>query len=353
MEESSFSTETVVDIEYLEKFAAPKPVGSIVHDDWVSSLQGCQDCIVSGSYDKSVRVWTVDGKNIITMSHHTEPVKAVAWIKKGDPVSYIVSGSHDQTLLIWEWNSETKKAECLCSCRGHARSVDCVAVDSTRTKFCSGSFDKMLKIWSTSTEDMERDIDETDKSRKKQKTDNRKPVVRTPLMTLEGHKEAISSVLWSDVKEVCTASWDHTLKLWDVEEGVHKQTLTGNKAFLSISFSPLSNLLASGSVDRHVRLWDPRTQDGAVVKHSLTNHSGWVTSVCWSPDSQYQLISGSYDKTLKLWDTRSPRAPLYNMSGLDDRVLSVDWSIPEVLLCGGVDNCIHAFQASSIEPLKE
>ncbi|XP_077862025.1 ribosome biogenesis protein WDR12-like, partial [Saccoglossus kowalevskii] len=82
MEESSFSTETVVDIEYLEKFAAPKPVGSIVHDDWVSSLQGCQDCIVSGSYDKSVRVWTVDGKNIITMSHHTEPVKAVAWIKK-------------------------------------------------------------------------------------------------------------------------------------------------------------------------------------------------------------------------------------------------------------------------------
>ena len=39
----------------------------------------------------------------------------------------------------------------------------------------------------------------------------------------------------------------------------------------------------------------------------------------------------------------SPRAPLYDMNRHEDRILAVDWSLPEVMLSGGADNKLHVF----------
>lgn len=346
IQEKNIPAETVIEIEYIERNPAPQPEDSLIHNDWVSCLEGNLQYILSGCYDNTIHLWTTKGESLTIIPGHSAPVKCVSWIDltEENPVGQFVSGSHDQTLLLWQWHRDTNEVDCICVCRGHAASVDCVSVDKTGKRFCSGSWDSLLKLWSTDSDSTCVIPENEERPLKKKKTDAPKIPSRVPLLTLSGHTEGVSSVSWLDDSTLCSASWDHTIKLWDMEQAQVKSSIQGSKVFLDLSFSPLNQLIVTGSADRHVRLWDHRTSEGAIVKCSFTSHRGWVSGVAWSPSNSNTFISGSYDMIVKLWDVRSPKAPLYNLTGHDDKILAVDWSVPDLLLSGGADNHLKIFQ---------
>ena len=95
------------------------------------------------------------------------------------------------------------------------------------------------------------------------------------------------------------------------------RTLRGHSdAVNSVSFSPDGRILASGSSDRSVKLWD--VESGEVI-HLLRGHYNWVNSVSFSPDGT-KVASGSWDKTVKLWDVTSGEC-LQTLEGHSDHCL--------------------------------
>ena len=141
--------------------------------------------------------------------------------------------------------------------------------------------------------------------------------------TLRGHTEEIRQIAWSpDGRLLASGSNDQTVRLWDVATGQALHTLTGHTDPVgSVAWSSDGRLLASSSGDQTVRLWDGVTGQ---VLHSLTGHTSWVSSVAWSPDGR-QLASGSYDQTVRLWDGVTGQV-LHTLTGHTSLVLSVAWS---------------------------
>ncbi|KAF3391820.1 hypothetical protein DPV78_010812 [Talaromyces pinophilus] len=120
------------------------------------------------------------------------------------------------------------------------------------------------------------------------------------LQTLEGHFGSVQAVAFSpNSKLVASGSSDKTVKLWDSATGTLRQTLEGHSDWVqAVAFSPDGKLVASGSSDKTVKLWDLAT---GTLQQTLKGHSDWVQAVAFSPDGKL-VASGSSDKTVKLWD---------------------------------------------------
>lgn len=123
------------------------------------------------------------------------------------------------------------------------------------------------------------------------------------LRRFEGHTGPVLSVAFSrDGHHVVSGSTDQTVRLWDVAGVQEIRMLKGHRGPVNaVAFSPDGKTVVSGGADRILRLWD---RASGTEKRTLTGHSDWVWSVAFSPDGR-RILSGSADRTMRLWDVKT------------------------------------------------
>ncbi|XP_030455779.1 WD40 repeat-containing protein HOS15-like [Syzygium oleosum] len=263
--------------------------------DW----NGDGTLLATGSYDGQARIWTTNGELKTTLSRHKGPIFSLKWNKKGD---YLLTGSCDKTAIVWDVKAEEGKQQfefhtgptldvdwrnnvsfatsstdnMIYVCKigenrpiktfaGHQGEVNCVKWDPTGSLLASCSDDITAKIWSMKQDKYVHDLKE--------------------------HLKEIYTLRWSPTGSgtnnpnqqlvLASASFDSTVKLWDVELGKLIYSLNGHRdPVYSVAFSPNGEYLASGSLDKSVHIWS--LKEGKIVKTYTGN--GGIFEVCWNKE---------------------------------------------------------------------
>ena len=243
------------------------------HGDVVESVAITADGgrVVSGSNDKTVRVWEVESKQCISiLEGHKGQVWGVAVTADGRRV---VSGSRDRTLRVWD----VETGLCLVTLNGHTDAVTRVAMTDEGQRVISCSWDKTVRIWDVETGGC--------------------------LITLKGHtSEVLGVAITKDGKQVISSSRDRTVRVWDVETGSCLVMLEGHTdQVVGVAVTRDGRQVISGSSDNTIRIWDVASKRCLAT---LEGHTQGINGVAVTADG-CRVVSGSGDNSVRVWDLKT------------------------------------------------
>lgn len=332
------SLEEAVSITYFPATTAPDLTDEEEQlPDWVSCMSYEPSILCSGCYDGTIHLYAQSGESLSKLDSAnvaTGPIKALGTTQGENSQSlWIAAASLDHSLSLHTYSTENG-LEAFGQCVQEETSFAISSLDFNKSSstssslvLASGDGNGCVRIW-----DINASNDGTDSgssaTKKKQKTSSSgKKVLQKeikPRVTMESaHSQLISGVSWGNhstdnLSHLITGSWDHSIKLWDVEKQDCLLTLNGSRVVSCLDTSyHTEGVVATGHPDCTIRLWDVRVQttnQSAVVSDTTfrPSHKAWVSDVQWSPSNPYQLASTSHDGTVKLWDIRSSN-PLYTV----------------------------------------
>ncbi len=141
---------------------------------------------------------------------------------------------------------------------------------------------------------------------------------------------------------------DRTIRILSANNCEEIQCMEDDYLCTSLAFSPRGDILASGSVERVVKLWDIKTGDCLAT---FEGHEYPVLSLSFSPSGD-KLVSSSGDTTLIVWDIDN-REKIRQMKGHTLYVLSCDWDPSgNRIASGGVDALMCIWDANSGEKIQ-
>lgn len=173
----------------------------------------------------------------------------------------------------------------------------------------------------------------------------------TELAEIEAHTGWIKAFAITQFGQLlASGSADKTVKLWDVKTRKLKQTLLGCEGEVcSLVFNPEGNLLIGSGTDRAIRIWEI---DRSQTRHILQGHSGAVNALAVSPSGRI-VFSGSEDKTIKIWDLQQGKLQR-ELQGHTDSIAALAMnSEGNLLVSGGGDRIGRIWHPSTGQLLHE
>ncbi|MEH2259485.1 nSTAND1 domain-containing NTPase [Nostoc sp.] len=144
--------------------------------------------------------------------------------------------------------------------------------------------------------------------------------------SLEGHSDTVTSVSFSpDGKMVASGSADGMVIIWNRNGRKIKDFKAHEKKITRLCFSPNSQNILTASEDKTFKLWRLENKEITTFK----GHEDEITSFSFSPDGQ-KVISGSKDKTLRLWNLDGQEIKIF--TGHKQSISSVSFSPDEKII---------------------
>jgi WD40 repeat protein len=163
-----------------------------------------------------------------------------------------------------------------------------------------------------------------------------------PQRSFKGHSSWITAVAFNaNGSELASASWDRSVKMWDLPSGEEVNTVTRKmKEVQTLAFSPDGRWLATENSSNVVTIWDAKS--GREVLSLPGNKplgllgKSWVYSIAFSPNGRW-LASGLDEKTIRIWDVETG-LPVRDLAADRRSVIYVAFSADGRFLASGADD---------------
>ncbi|KAF2457078.1 WD40-repeat-containing domain protein [Lineolata rhizophorae] len=234
--------------------------------------------LATGAEDKIIRVWDISMGSIKTsFTGHEQDIYSLDFARNG---RLIASGSGDRTVRLWDVDTSQQIMQLSIE-----DGVTTVAISPDNRLVAAGSLDKSVRVWDTAS-----------------------GFLAERLEGEQGHRDSVYSVAFApNGRDLVSGSLDKTIKMWEMggatrvgapKGGKCVRTFEGHKDFvLSVALTPDGEWVLSGSKDRGVQFWDPRT---GIAQLMLQGHKNSVISVAPSPSGKL-FATGSGDMRARIW----------------------------------------------------
>ncbi|HLP94435.1 MAG TPA: caspase family protein [Saprospiraceae bacterium] len=243
--------------------------------------------VLTGSSDKTAKLWDMKGRELQTFSGHTAGIHAVAFSPDG---SQVLTGSADSTARLWDLSGK-----CLSTFQGSMGGITAVLFTPDGQNLLTGSEDGLIRKWDLSGR---------------------------LLQTFMGLGDPVTSVSISKDGKMLVGAAQNKAMLLSLTGSLFGTITDPDATITSVAFSADDTRILTGNKKGNVRLWDLA---GNLIRLFETRKRRSIFAVACSPDGK-KVVTTHTEGRVTVWDMNGTELLVFKDHDFSFPVLSVAFS---------------------------